>query len=352
MWNWLKNKISSHPFFIRLFNWEYWPMPVLMFPVLFIWIGFSIRARSGVFFSAANPSIDMGGFAGESKMDILSKFPAQVVPETHRISAGTPLVEILPTLADSGLSFPIIAKPDKGERGFKVEKIKGKADLNAYIEECPTDFLLQEFIDLPTELGILYYRFPGAEKGKVTSLTLKKFLTVTGDGKSSVEELIKSYPRAKLQYKVLKASRPQLMSRIPKDGEIVELVPIGNHARGATFLDRTDLVDTELEDRFDQLFQKLDGIYFGRLDIKCHSLESLKSGGPFYILEFNGVKAEPTHIYQPGFSLLKAYKVLYAQWKVIYKISVANHRRGIPYDPFIPTLKKLQAHQRYKKSIA
>ena len=326
-------------------------MPVLMFPVLFIWIGFSIRARSGVFFSAANPSIDMGGFAGESKMDILSKFPPKVVPTTHRISIGSSTEEVWNILESSQLEFPIIAKPDKGERGFKVEKLKGRTDLEAYVEECQTDFLLQEFIDLPVELGILYYRFPGAEKGKVTSLTLKKFLTVTGDGFSTVEELIKAYPRAKLQYKVLKASQPQLMLHIPANGEVVELVPIGNHARGATFLDRTDLVDSELENRFDQLFQKLDGIYFGRLDIKCHSLESLKAGGDFYILEFNGVKAEPTHIYQPGFSLLKAYRVLYAQWKVIYQISVANHRRGIPYDPFIPTLKKLQAHQRYKKSL-
>ena len=315
-------------------------MPVLMFPVLFIWIGFSIRARSGVFFSAANPSIDMGGFAGESKMDILSKFPPKVVPITHRINIGTSTEKVWNILESSQLEFPIIAKPDKGERGFKVEKLKGKTDLEAYVEECQTDFLLQEFIDLPVELGILYYRFPGAEKGKVTSLTLKKFLTVTGDGSSTVEELIKAYPRAKLQYKVLKASHPQLMSQVPANGEVVELVPIGNHARGATFLDRTDLVDSELENRFDQLFQKLDGIYFGRLDIKCHSLESLKAGGDFYILEFNGVKAEPTHIYQPGFSLLKAYRVLYAQWKVIYQISVANHRRGIPYDPFIPTLKK------------
>ena len=327
-------------------------MQVLMFPVLLYWLYFSFRARSGVFFSAANPGIDMGGFAGESKMDILDKFPQEFVPLTQKVEKGETLDQVLAILKETGLHFPLIAKPDVGERGFKVEKIDSLEELASYLASCPTDFLVQAYIDLPMELGILYYRFPGEKTGKISSVTIKEFLTVRGDGTSTIAQLIEDYPRAKLQFKALKKSDPQLMNQIPKAGETVQLVPIGNHARGATFLNGNTHIDAELVSRFDQLFSQLEGIYFGRLDLKCKSIESLKAGEEFYILEFNGVKSEPTHIYQPGFSLWKAYKILYQQWKVIYQISKANHLRGIPYDPLLPTLKKLKAHQAYKKSLS
>lgn len=327
-------------------------MPILLFPVLFYWLYFSLRARSGVFFSAANPGIDMGGFAGESKMEILNKFPQELVPETLVIRKEDTLKSIRDSVHEKNLTFPLIAKPDVGERGFMVEKIESLDELEAYQKSCPTDFLLQDYIDLPVELGILYYRFPGKKKGTISSVTIKEFLTVVGDGNSTISQLILAYPRAKLQYKALKETHPQLLDQIPQAGEKIQLVPIGNHARGATFLNGNSHIDAELVSRFDTLFHRLEGIYFGRLDLKCRSIESLKRGEDFYILEFNGVKSEPTHIYHPGFSLWEAYKVMYRQWKVIYQISIANHKRGIPYDPLLPTLRKLKAHQEYKKSLS
>ena len=293
----------------------------------------------------------MGGFAGESKMEILEKFPSNLVPKTLLVRKGDPLDRIHIQRLEKDLQFPIIAKPDVGERGFKVEKIETLEELAGYSQSCPTDFLLQEYIDLPVELGILYYRYPGKKKGHISSVTIKEFLTVVGDGHSTISQLIMAYPRAKLQYKSLKESYPQLLDQVPKQGEQIQLVPIGNHARGATFLNGNSYIDTELVSRFDELFNSLEGIYFGRLDLKCNSIESIKRGEAFYILEFNGVKSEPTHIYHPGFSLWEAYKVMYRQWKVIYQISIANHKRGIPYDPLLPTLRKLKAHQAYKKSL-
>lgn len=348
----LSNIFTHKTFFIRLLHWEYWPMTILLFPVLFYWLYFSLRARSGVFFSAANPGIDMGGLAGESKMEILKKFPSKLVPQTLVIDKDESLPSMIERVKEKKLAFPLIAKPDVGERGFKVEKVESWKALEAYSDSCPTDFLLQEYIDLPVELGILYYRFPGQKKGHISSVTIKEFLTVVGDGKSTVHQLILAYPRAKLQYKSLKETYPQLLDQVPDLGEKIQLVPIGNHARGATFLNGNSHIDSRLVSRFDELFSSLDGIYFGRLDLKCNSIDSIKRGEEFYILEFNGVKSEPTHIYHPGFSLWEAYRVMYRQWKVIYQISIANHKRGIPYDPLLPTLRKLKAHQAYKKSLS
>ena len=49
------------------------------------------------------------------------------------------------------------------------------------------------------------------------------------------------------------------------------------------------------------------------------------------IMELNGAGAEPAHIYHPNSSLWTAYKVLLSHWKVMYDISVINHKKGIPY---------------------
>ena len=300
----LQHILTTKPFFIRLLHWEYWPMTILLFPVLFYWLYFSLRARSGVFFSAANPGIDMGGLAGESKMEILNKFPSELVPQTLLISKGEAMESVQRRASEISLDFPLIAKPDVGERGFKVEKVESFEELEAYSQSCPTDFLLQEYIDLPVELGILYYRYPGKKKGHISSVTIKEFLTVVGDGNSSISQLIMAYPRAKLQYKSLKETYPELLDHIPNRGEKIQLVPIGNHARGATFLNGNAHIDAELVSRFDRLFNNLEGIYFGRLDLKCTSIESIKKGEAFYILEFNGVKSEPHPYLSPWIFLM------------------------------------------------
>jgi hypothetical protein len=74
--------------------------------------------------------------------------------------------------------------------------------------------------------------------------------------------------------------------------------------------------------------------YYGRYDIKCASIEDLKRGRNFYILEFNGCGAEPHHIYGNGNNLLQAYKIVLQHWKMLYRISTSNHKRGIDYWKF------------------
>jgi hypothetical protein len=73
--------------------------------------------------------------------------------------------------------------------------------------------------------------------------------------------------------------------------------------------------------------------YFGRYDLRCASWDDLTKGS-VKILEVNGCGAEPAHIYQPGFPLWKAYKVLYTHWKNLYRISQQNRKRGVPVPSF------------------
>src|SRR6185503_10280851 len=75
-------RIFHRPFFIRLFNWEYWSFAAVYALIYPIWILLCLRARSFFFFVAANPSIKNGGFIGESKKDIISIIPPDKHPKT------------------------------------------------------------------------------------------------------------------------------------------------------------------------------------------------------------------------------------------------------------------------------
>ncbi len=324
-------------------------MYIIYTPVVVYCFFLAIKARAWVFFSATNPGIVLGGLFGDSKIEILRKLPQQVIPQTLFIPAETTIEVVFQKIAHSGLQYPIIAKPDIGERGFLVEKISDREMLREYLQKHNLDIILQEFITYPEEVGVLYYRFPGTKRGNISSLTLKRFLTVTGNGSDTIAELILANPRGILQYDALLDKHPSWEHTILEKGVSKQLVPIGNHCKGTMFINGNQLIDDQLIHVFDEIWDQMEGMYFGRFDIKCDSLEDLKEGKNFCILEFNGVKSEPTHIYHPGYSLWKAYKELFHQWKVIYEISDANHKLGVPFGSFKDMFKAYVAHNRYKK---
>lgn len=341
--------LRSNPFLIRLGSWEYWPMHLIYTPIYLYWIFLAAKSRAFFFFTATNPGIAFGGLMGDSKKDILDKIPDEWIPQTLFFKAGTDPDIMLSRLHESGLRFPVILKPDIGERGFLVEKVETAEKLRELAQSHQVDWLIQEYVAYTEEVSILYYRFPEARKGHITSVTLKEFLQVTGDGAATLRELITQNPRAYLQMESLEKREGSQLDRVPVRGEIVELMPIGNHSRGTTFLNGNAHIDQALHDTFDHISHRLKDIYFGRFDIRCESLESLKEGRNFKILEINGVKAEPTHIYQPGFSLREAYRILFRQWRTIYEISIANRERGVQVPTFREGLVQVRAFLRYKK---
>ena len=325
-------RVKTPLFFIKLFNWEYWPFEVVYFPIFIYYLVLSLKARSLFYFSASNPSILTGGMLGESKGRILDLIPSEYKAFTVFIQKGTGFEDLINILNANGLSFPIIAKPDVGERGKSVEKIKSVEELKKYHDNHNVDFLIQEFIDYEIELGIFYYRFPDSLNGVVSSITKKGFLEVIGDGKSTIRELMEELPRARFQIKRLSLGIDT--QYIPKSGEKVLLEPIGNHCRGTTFLNANDIIDIELQVIIDKISKTIPGFYYGRYDLRCKSIEELKKGNFIKILELNGAGAEPSHIYHPGSSIVEAYKVLFKYWQIMYEISIQNHKRGIPFLSF------------------
>jgi hypothetical protein len=335
-------RIIHSNFFIRLKSWEYWPFGIVQFPVILYFFWLSIRARSPFFFSASNPGIVMGGMFGESKYDVLQKIPRQYIAPAVLIQVPCTKEDILKIIDEHNLKLPIIFKPDLGERGFMVRRITTEQDIDQYLLKMKYNFLVQELIDLPLEFGVFYLRFPHHTKGQVTSVVIKEMLSVVGDGRSTLQELILNKDRAKLQWEALKRNYRHRLHEIVPANKTIELVSIGNHALGTKFLDGGHLINESLSNTFDQISKQIDGFYFGRFDLKCASLEDLFQGR-IKILELNGCGAEPSHIYHPGYSLFKAIKVLLDHWQTIFLIARENAKRGIRYVSY----KEARSH--YKK---
>ena len=318
-------------FIHKLTHWEYWPFDIVYIPMYFVWFYYAAKARSFFFFNAANPRIKNAGFLMESKKEIYDIIPAAFIPKTLFFKNGTNNEDILSAVSASGISFPCIAKPDIGGKGRGVEKLYALKDIAGYAAKIKMDFLVQEFISYDKEVGIFYCRIPGEANGSVTGIVAKEFLIVKGDGISTLTQLIEKDPRYHFQLAALeKIYGNELDAVLPKD-ESKNLVPYGNHARGAKFVDVSHWADEAFTRNFDDVCKQIPEFYFGRLDIMYSNFEDLKAGKNFSIIELNGAGSEPTHIYDPKHSLFFAWKEIARHFKLLCSVSIKNHKRGFPY---------------------
>jgi hypothetical protein len=310
-----------------------------------------LKAKSFFFFNASNPSIKNGGFMMESKKKIYDLIPKQYYPKTILIQEATSLEIVLETIKDSKIAYPFIAKPDIGLRGSGVKKINSQDDLLLYSQKADFDYIIQNLIPYENEVGIFYVRYPNENKGRITGIVSKEFMIVTGDGVSSIETLINKNPRYELQLKALqKEYGKQLLDVLPK-GEKRNLVPYGNHARGAKFIDVSHWVTTELSAAIDEMCVQISGFYFGRLDVMYHTFEELERGINFSVVELNGAASEPTHIYDPKHSIWFAWKELARHITYMYEISVENHKKGFSYLGYKEGISEYKLHLGQSKKI-
>jgi hypothetical protein len=326
-------RLSRSNVIVRLKNWEYWPFGIIQLPFFLYWLWLSLKSRSPMFFSASNPRIPTGGMFGESKFEILCSIPPTVVAKSALMPASSTRAEVLDRLRDLELTLPVIFKPDIGERGWMVRRINTEQDIDDYLSTIRTSFIIQELVDLPLEFGVFYRRYPNEASGTVTSIVMKEMLTICGDGYSTFEELIMANERARLQWPVLKEKYRNRLHTVLRNGEVVELVSIGNHCLGTKFLDGNHLITDELCSSFDRISRQIPDFYFGRYDLRAASLRDL-ARGRVKILELNGCGAEPAHIYDPGHTLAEAMKAMYNHWNDLYRVSIENYRRGVPFMSF------------------
>lgn len=340
-------------FIKKLTNWEYWPSAMFYIPNLPYAFYLAIRAKNPVFFSATNPSIKNSGNGTESKFDVLQLIPEKYCPKSILVLPQTNFDTVLNEIAQKEISFPLIVKPDIGFRGLLVKKINSTSELKEYLHSYPINIIIQEFLDFKNECGIFYHRNPTKEKGWISSLTLKRFLTVTGNGTNTLLQLILNDERAKLYADILKDIHKNKLTTIPKNKEVVKLSVIGNHSKGTQFINGNHLITKQLEETFDLVNKSIKGWYYGRVDIKYNSFEELQQGKNFKILEINGIISEPTHIYDSkNYTYFKALKAIRTHWKSLFEIATTNHKqKNIPYKVTTEFINEVFQLKNYIKKI-
>ena len=314
----------------RVWRWEFWPMWLFYLPLIPYVCWLSLRHGGFRTITAANPCMPHGGIIGESKHDIMQRLPADWAAKSVLIDATDSQERggAIERLLNDGWSFPLILKPDVGERGAAVAKVDDLDDALRYMGRGTWPVLVQPYVAGPHEAGVFYYRYPNEPAGRIFSITDKVFSHLECDGESTIERLIWRHPRYRMQAKTFLDRLGDRAGDVPPRGERVQLAVAGNHCQGTMFRDGTHLITPELEKRIDEISRSIHGFYFGRFDVRYADGEALREGRDFTIIELNGVSSESTNIYDPTWPILPAYRVLFKQWRILFEIGARRTALG------------------------
>ncbi len=322
---------------------EFWPGWLFYTPIVAHCMLMGLRYGSPAGLTAANPSIPGGGLCGESKLDILDQIGPDARPlvarytafRTHAWNAQADLQEAESRLAEARLDYPIVAKPDIGCNGTGVRLMSDPADLFRYLSAYPRGerVILQEYIRHENEAGLFYIRHPDEAQGRITSITLKQAPFVTGDGRSTLRDLVLADPRAGRVPHLYLPRLGRRLHEVPPAGRKVRLVFVGNHCKGSIFRNGTGHATPELTAAADRIATAIPDFHFGRIDLRFTSIGALRRGEGFRIIEVNGVGSEATHIWDPRTRLWEAWRAQFFHYGQAYRIGAANRRNGIRPTP-------------------
>ncbi len=336
---------------LRLKRFEFWPIGIFYLPLLPWFVGQAIKHKSWTVFTAVNPMMPAGGFIGESKKEIFTALgPSAHVPPWSTIPRGATVDQAVQDVerfrTEQELEWPLILKPDAGQRGQGVSLVASTEEVRQYFERRERSLtLVQKYVG-GVEYGVFWYRLPGEERGRVFSITEKEVPRVTGDGQRSIADLVLDHPRFVALATVYLRDLGERAQRVPAAGEVVSIQEIGAHSRGTVFKSGTHHLTPQLADAIEQVSLECEGFDFGRYDVRVPSLEHLRSGQQLSVIELNGVTSESTDLYDPLNSLLDAYRILLRQWQVAFEIGA--RRRALGHRPASP-LSLLRAWMKFRR---
>ncbi len=331
-------------------HWEFWPAWMFYPPVGIYCLWLAVKYRGLTLPTVSNPGIFLGGLIGESKIATLrqlheanSEFTAEAVS-----IAGDSFAACKRSIDEISARFgyPFIIKPDFGQRGVGIRLVRNRGHAVDYLRHTSAPLIAQRYAPGPFEAGIFYYRFPNESCGRIFAITEKIFPSVTGNGQSTLAELIHHDPRARfVADKYIQRFKSRENEILPK-GETLKLVEAGNHAQGCIFRDGMRLTTPALLERIDAISKTLPGFYIGRYDVRYTSEDDLRDGKNFQIIELNGAASEATSIYDSRNSLFAAYRTLFKQWDLVFAIGAANRQQGCATMRASIVLSKLREYSR------
>jgi hypothetical protein len=321
---------------------EFWPGWLFYVPVVAQWIALGLRYGDFSLPTAANPCITAGGLCGESKAMILDQMVGeerQTLARYTSFAMGLDAVDDFATAeaarVAAGLDFPLVVKPDIGCNGTGVRLLNDARALQRYLEDFRRPLavpglrlMLQEFVPYDGEAGVFYMRYPGEARGRITSITLKSPPVVIGDGRSTLEALIRTDSRTGRVPQIYMDRLAARLNEIPRSGEQVRLTFVGNHCKGSVFKDGRAHATEALAARIERLARALPDFHFGRFDMRYRSLGELRQGQGFSVIEVNGAGSEATHIWDPATKLAAAYATQFQHYRAAFEIARANRAAG------------------------
>jgi hypothetical protein len=341
-----------------LSRFEFWPAWAFYAPV-WAWIAvMAIRHCSVRLPLLANPGFPASGLVGEEKSSIFTLLHGKdsaLIPKWMAVqkcehSARQQAEEIEAELHHRDLCFPLVAKPDIGCRGAGVRPIADGEALRRYLSDFPVGetLILQQMVDVAGEAGVFYVREPGARQGRIISLTLKYFPHVVGDGKRTLRELILADPRAgRIADIYLNRFSGQQDDIVPA-GHAKRLVFSGSHSKGAVFKNGNEWITEAMRARFDAIADGIQGFHFGRFDIRFAGFDAFRAGRDFAIIEINGAGAESTHIWDSQTGLFEAWRALFAQFTLLFRIGAMNRNRGFKPESWSAFLRRWLREKRLR----
>lgn len=334
---------SDHHTSLSLF--EFWPDKIFYTPIVLYWFFMGLRYRDLTISTAANPRIETGGLCGESKssiLDLAGPIAQQVIAPYRVIQNNAQAFEkVLVALDSLEITYPFVLKPDIGCNGTGVKLITSREMLQNVLPLFPTGvtLMVQKLITYPAEVGIFYIRHPDEERGRITSLTYKEAPLLTGDGHSTLKELILQDPR---MGQIPQLYLPRIKGRennILPAGETLSLLFAGNHCKGSIFRNGKQDITPALEERICTIMRDIPDFHFGRIDLKVLSPEALREGRDFQIIEINGVGSEAIHIWDRRTTLAEAYSTQFYHYRQAFLIGAAKKKQGWKSTGLLGTLR-------------
>lgn len=327
----------------KIFDKGYWASKQYYYSSLILYLWYSIRSGTFTWFSICNPKIPFGGMLDEMKTEVFHWVPSKYLPKTIKVKGAH-------CINKENLKYPIILKPDVGFKGYDVKKVESEIEFEKLTKEIDfsKNWIAQEFIDYNKEYSVLYAHDYDKGRGCVSSITQKEYPFIIGNGKTTIKGLLDQYSDPYLDKVEVLDKFENRLSDIPLDGKKVILHEIGNYSQGAKFYNRKDLIGTDMLKTMATLHSEIRHFDFFRIDCKADTDEDLLAG-KFKILEINGMKSEPIHIYDSSETMLSRGKSIAQHWKLAFRIYRQKKKRM----PFVfPPLKDgLKALNNIKKMV-
>jgi len=290
----------------------------------------------------ANYALYHGEIGIGSKFDSQMKFNQQLFlpPALLEASWGADEKVAFVTCFAKEYGYPLILKPDVGLVGKGILKLHDDNEARARIQQLSGSYLVQRFTTNQCEWGIFYCRSKGIPQ--ITGINRKHFPAVIGNGVDTLQMLAENHERFTDHWRTFLQYHDT--TRIPAAGESVTLSFIGSHTMGCMFTDDIEVLTDDLPQAVFDLFEDQPGYNFGRIDVKAESEAALQRG-EFVVIEVNGISSLPTHMFDPAYTVIDAYRIFFEHGKRLASIASEHRQKEMSLLPHRDIFRKVIASQ-------